>query len=123
MSDAPEVWSGEVPPGGFVCSVCGTPVESEPCREHMPLAYARMEGTDIAMSKRLVLIQEQPNIWIDPEKIAMVKAVSNTAKEELTRIWVEGMGSTGITVPGTPKAVLHRMAAGNPDGFSSLYVA
>lgn len=31
---APEVWDGSVPPGGFVCSVCRTPVESEPCELH-----------------------------------------------------------------------------------------
>lgn len=29
------------PIGGFVCSVCDTPVESEPCEEHQPVAYAR----------------------------------------------------------------------------------
>jgi hypothetical protein len=34
--DAPavEVWDGSVPPGGFVCSLCGWPTESEPC-EHL----------------------------------------------------------------------------------------
>lgn len=31
---APQVWDDSVPPGGFVCSVCRTPVESEPCPEH-----------------------------------------------------------------------------------------
>lgn len=31
---AAEVWDGSVPPGGFVCSVCRTPVESEPCELH-----------------------------------------------------------------------------------------
>lgn len=31
---APAVWDDSVPPGGFVCSVCRTPVESEPCALH-----------------------------------------------------------------------------------------
>lgn len=75
------------------------------------------------MSKRLALVSEQPEIWIDPEKIVMVKAVSNTAKEELTRLWVEGMGATGITVPGRPVNVMHKLTAGNPNGFESVYVA
>ncbi|NEW27270.1 hypothetical protein [Nocardia cyriacigeorgica] len=34
-----EVWSDETPPGGLVCSVCGQPVESEPCRDHAPAGY------------------------------------------------------------------------------------
>lgn len=38
--DAPSVWSDDLPPGGNVCSVCGWPTESEPCREHQPGAYA-----------------------------------------------------------------------------------
>lgn len=33
-----EVWSDEVPPGGIVCSICGIPVESEPCPQHAPAA-------------------------------------------------------------------------------------
>lgn len=38
MSDQPysEVWSDETPPGGMVCSICGQPVESEPCPDHAP---------------------------------------------------------------------------------------
>lgn len=31
---APEVWDASVPPGGYVCSACGIPVESEPCPDH-----------------------------------------------------------------------------------------
>lgn len=31
-----EVWSDECPPGGMVCSICGVPVESEPCSKHGP---------------------------------------------------------------------------------------
>lgn len=27
-------WCSAIPPGGFVCNLCGTPVESEPCPEH-----------------------------------------------------------------------------------------
>lgn len=30
------VWDGSLPPGSYVCSVCGQPVESEPCPEHAP---------------------------------------------------------------------------------------
>lgn len=30
------------PIGGFVCAVCGTPTESEPCRDHQPNAYAKI---------------------------------------------------------------------------------
>lgn len=29
----------------FVCAECGTPVESEPCEEHQPAAYARCIGS------------------------------------------------------------------------------
>lgn len=32
-----EVWSDELPPGGYVCSICGQPIESEPCPEHAPV--------------------------------------------------------------------------------------
>lgn len=32
------VWDGSLPPGGEVCSICGQPVESEPCTEHAPAA-------------------------------------------------------------------------------------
>lgn len=32
--DAGRVWDGSVPPGGWVCAVCRTPVESEPCPAH-----------------------------------------------------------------------------------------
>lgn len=42
--DALDVWSREVAPGGMVCAVCGMPTESEPCEEHQPAAWARMEG-------------------------------------------------------------------------------
>lgn len=31
---AREVWDGSVAPGGYVCSECGMPCESEPC-EHL----------------------------------------------------------------------------------------
>lgn len=40
-ADAPDVWDARVVPGGFVCSACGTPTESEACKEHQPLAYGR----------------------------------------------------------------------------------
>lgn len=30
------------PIGGFVCSECGTPTESEPCPDHQPAAYAKI---------------------------------------------------------------------------------
>jgi hypothetical protein len=30
------VWDSSLPPGGYVCNICGDPVESEPCREHAP---------------------------------------------------------------------------------------
>lgn len=30
----PSVWDGSVAPGGWVCSVCGMPTESEPCVDH-----------------------------------------------------------------------------------------
>ncbi|MEU3282112.1 hypothetical protein [Streptomyces antibioticus] len=45
LSEYREVWDGTVPPGGFVCSVCGEPVESEPCFEHAPGTWQRaVEG-------------------------------------------------------------------------------
>lgn len=31
----------------YVCSVCGDPVESEPCREHQWRAYERIDGIDV----------------------------------------------------------------------------
>ena len=34
LNGAPERWDDSVPPGGYVCAVCGTPVESEPCPVH-----------------------------------------------------------------------------------------
>lgn len=33
------------PIGGYVCSACGTPTESEPCKDHQPAAYAAMDLT------------------------------------------------------------------------------
>ena len=30
------------PIGGFVCAECGMPTESEPCKEHQPIAHSRM---------------------------------------------------------------------------------
>lgn len=30
------VWDASLPPGGAVCSICGQPVESEPCADHAP---------------------------------------------------------------------------------------
>ena len=41
-ADAPDIWSAAWPPGGYVCETCGTPTESEPCREHQPAAWAAM---------------------------------------------------------------------------------
>lgn len=37
-ADAPDVWCDAIPPGGYVCGVCRTPTESEPCAEHQPNA-------------------------------------------------------------------------------------
>lgn len=42
--DAPDEWVADLPPGGYVCSVCKTPVESEPCPEHQPRAYSRIDA-------------------------------------------------------------------------------
>jgi len=42
VGDAPDEWDATLPPGGYVCSVCKTPVESEPCQEHQPIAYGRI---------------------------------------------------------------------------------
>lgn len=40
--DAPysEAWDASVQPGGYVCSQCGMPVESEPCAMHGPASDA-----------------------------------------------------------------------------------
>ncbi|MFD4258213.1 hypothetical protein ACFWR9_11430 [Streptomyces sp. NPDC058534] len=35
-----EVWDPTLPPGGYVCSTCGEPVESEPCPDHAHPARA-----------------------------------------------------------------------------------
>lgn len=40
--DVPHIWDGTIPPGGYVCSICGTPVESEPCQQHQGAAYGSM---------------------------------------------------------------------------------
>lgn len=34
--DATDVWSDDLPPGGYVCGACGQPTESDPCAEHQP---------------------------------------------------------------------------------------
>lgn len=41
MIEAPDEWIILNGIGGYVCSVCGVPVETEPCPEHQPEAYAR----------------------------------------------------------------------------------
>ncbi|QGJ96528.1 hypothetical protein SEA_BEATUSCOMEDENTI_89 [Arthrobacter phage BeatusComedenti] len=40
--DVPHVWDGTHPPGGYVCSICGTPTESEPCEKHQGAAFGSM---------------------------------------------------------------------------------
>jgi hypothetical protein len=40
--DCPSIWDASIPPGGQICSVCGTPTESEPCEKHQPLQFARI---------------------------------------------------------------------------------
>lgn len=42
--DAADQWVVINLVGGYVCSVCGDPVESEPCKEHQPNAYAAAVG-------------------------------------------------------------------------------
>lgn len=42
--DAATVWSPDAAPGGYVCSICGLPVESEPCPRHQPSAYAHTKA-------------------------------------------------------------------------------
>jgi hypothetical protein len=46
--DYPNVWSDDLPPGGYVCGECGQPTESEPCAEHQPLAAAGGEPARLA---------------------------------------------------------------------------
>lgn len=41
LGDAPDEWTIINEVGGYVCSVCKMPVESEPCPDHQPAAYAR----------------------------------------------------------------------------------
>lgn len=42
-AESMHVYAHEFDPiGGWVCSECGTPTESEPCQEHQPAAYAAM---------------------------------------------------------------------------------
>jgi hypothetical protein len=40
------VWDAELPPGGLVCSICGEPVESEPCTDHAPAAAPFVPRTE-----------------------------------------------------------------------------
>ena len=42
MSAPREVWVDDPAPGGYVCSECGVPVESEPCLIHGPSAVERV---------------------------------------------------------------------------------
>ncbi|HWO64592.1 MAG TPA: PD-(D/E)XK nuclease-like domain-containing protein [Umezawaea sp.] len=49
--EAPDRFDPSIPPGGFVCSVCGTPVESEPCREHQPVAWTNAQGSPIKLTE------------------------------------------------------------------------
>lgn len=35
-NDGTEVWDDTLAPGGWVCAICRTPVESTPCDEHYP---------------------------------------------------------------------------------------
>ena len=44
MTDAPDKLIFINGMGGYVCSVCEMPVESEPCQEHQPDEYARIWG-------------------------------------------------------------------------------
>lgn len=39
--DAPDRWIIHNEVGGYVCSRCGMPTETEPCPDHQPIAYAR----------------------------------------------------------------------------------
>jgi hypothetical protein len=32
----------------YVCQVCGEPIESEPCRDHMPIATAALAMSDLS---------------------------------------------------------------------------
>ncbi|MFE5563336.1 hypothetical protein [Streptomyces sp. NPDC056544] len=61
-----EVWSDELPPGGFVCNVCGQPVESEPCPDHEPKPQRQAEDPhasplhhDYALGRDLPAIPHQ----------------------------------------------------------------
>ena len=42
MTDAADEWIVINGMGGYVCSACGMPVESEPCQEHQPEAFAKL---------------------------------------------------------------------------------
>jgi hypothetical protein len=44
MADAPDQWVVLYGMGGYVCSECGMPTESEPCADHQPNACARMSS-------------------------------------------------------------------------------
>lgn len=46
--DALDRWDPSIPPGGYVCSVCGDPTESEPCPAHQPRAYAAIDQPEPA---------------------------------------------------------------------------
>ena len=44
MPDAADKWVLYNEIGGYVCSACGTPTESEPCAHHQPEAFAKMHA-------------------------------------------------------------------------------
>ena len=46
-ADAADKWVVINLVGGYVCSVCEMPVESEPCKEHQPVAYAAAVGDTV----------------------------------------------------------------------------
>lgn len=45
------VWDAALPPGGYVCNICGDPVESEPCPQHAP-ANAKTEAEAAPTDRR-----------------------------------------------------------------------
>lgn len=59
-----EVFDESVPPGGFVCSICGSPVESEPCPEHAPAEIDVVE----AQAKQLDDVRALAKKWADRKR-------------------------------------------------------
>lgn len=122
---APEVWDASVPPGGYVCSACGIPVESEPCPDHgvpapeaatpdpvaatvsalIGLAHDRYATARLARGQRSYERMYQ----LDGEAIGLAEA-AREVRERLAPAWDALAGRLAGAEAGRDKAYRERAA-------------